>query len=211
MPRIAASRLVMRGLFFAALWVVLTRADPSSWLIGVPAVLLATLASIRPGSALGSSGAGTGTRPVPRGPAGSMHGLATIDLSPPSFGREPAEDRLLTRLLSICFQHFPAFLGFFLVASVRGGIDITRRLLSRSLVIAPGFLTYRTALRNPNARIFFLDLISLLPGTLSTDFAAPDRLIIHALDIHGDNYRELARLEYQVARLFCEPIGAGSL
>ncbi len=199
MLKIANIRLLVRGLFFAALWVILTQADPHSWLIGVPAVVFATWVSVRL--------AATGERPVARGPTGSMHGLASIDLAPSAFGRNASGDRLL----SLCLRHFPAFLWFFLIASVRGGVDITRRIVAQPLAISPGFLTYRTALRHPGARIFFLDLISLLPGTLSADFNEPDRLIIHALDIHGNNYRELARLEYQVARLFCEPIGAGNL
>lgn len=195
---IAPGRLLIRAGFFAALWVILTRADLQSWLIGAPAVVFATWISLRPAS--------TSQRPTARGPAGSMHGLASINLATPALDRHAAS----VRLLSLCFQHLPAFVGFFLIASIRGGVDITQRILSWPLAISPGFLTYRTALHHPGARIFFLDLISLLPGTLSADFIEPDRLIIHALDTRGDNYRELARLEYQVARLFCEPIGGGN-
>jgi multicomponent Na+:H+ antiporter subunit E len=94
---------------------------------------------------------------------------------------------------------------------VRGGLDVSRRILARPLAISPGFLTYRTALRDQGARVFFLDLISLLPGTLSADLEAPERLVIHVLDIGADNYRELAQLELRVARLFRESIRAGIL
>ncbi|WP_200279609.1 Na+/H+ antiporter subunit E [Rhabdochromatium marinum] len=172
MFRIASSRVLIRVVFFAALWVVLTRADLQSWLIGVPSVAFATWASVR---------------------------LATA--------HQTAEHRRP----GFCVQHLPAFVAFFLLASVRGGIDVTRRILARPLAIAPGFLTYRTALRHPGARIFFLDLVSLLPGTLSADFTEPDHLVIHALDTHGENDQELMQLEHQVARLFCEPLGSGQL
>ncbi|WP_190275797.1 Na+/H+ antiporter subunit E [Thiorhodovibrio frisius] len=188
---------------FAGLWLVFTQADPLSWIIGLPVVLAATWASRR----LEVSH----PRPVLRGPAGSSLGLASVDLAQSGIARPLASRAVGAPLLIIDIRQLPAFFGFFLVTSMRGGIDVTRRILARPLAISPGFQTYRTALRHPGAQIFFLDLISLLPGTLSADLEAPDRLVIHVLDTGADNYRELAQLELQVARLFRESIRAGTL
>jgi multicomponent Na+:H+ antiporter subunit E len=202
-PETNGRLLLTRGLLFAALWVVLTRADPASWVIGIPAVLAATWVSVRL--------AFHAPRPTARGPMGSGLGLASVDLATSALARpgSRSRDRHVTAWLGIDPRRLPGFLVFFLASSVRGGVDVTRRILSRTLDIAPGFLTYRTSLRAPGARILFLDLISLLPGTLSADLEVPDRLVIHVLDLSSDNYRELAKLELQVALLFREQGGAG--
>lgn len=201
MPETSARQLLMRVSLFAALWVVLTRADPASWVIGVPAVLAATWASLRLGF--------NAPRPTARGPAGSGLGLASVDLATSALARPRARKARLAAWLAVDVRRLPAFALFFVLASARGGLDVAGRILARTLDIAPGFLTYRTKLRHPGARILFLDLISLLPGTLSADIEAPERLVIHALDIGSDNYRELAQLELEVALLFREPSGPG--
>ncbi|WP_328986915.1 Na+/H+ antiporter subunit E [Thiorhodovibrio winogradskyi] len=202
MTRIALGRLLMRGLMFAGLWLILTRADPFSWVIGLPVVLAATWASRRMEFARPD--------PVSRGAAGSVPGMVSVDLIQSDRARLGATWAVSTHWLILDIRRLPAFLGFFLATSVRGGVDVSRRILTWPLAISPGFLTYRTALRHPGARIFFLDLISLLPGTLSADLEVPNRLVIHVLDLGAENYRELAQLELQVARLFRESIRAGT-
>jgi hypothetical protein len=52
---LAMTRLAL----FALLWLALTEGDPAAWIIGVPAVLAATLAALRlsePGSGLSAGG-----------------------------------------------------------------------------------------------------------------------------------------------------------
>jgi multicomponent Na+:H+ antiporter subunit E len=97
------------------------------------------------------------------------------------------------------------FLPFFLSESLRGGIDVARRVLSPRLDVAPGFLTYRTRLSGPQARLLFVNSVSLLPGTLAADLQ-DDRLTIHALDSDAEFAEDLARLETAVARVYREAL-----
>lgn len=93
------------------------------------------------------------------------------------------------------------FLPFFLLLSLRGGIDVARRALSLSLPLAPGCIEYAARLPGDSALVFFANCISLLPGTLSVDLS-PGRVLVHTLDRHKPVARELAELERRVARLF---------
>lgn len=95
------------------------------------------------------------------------------------------------------------FLPFFVRESVRGGIDVARRVLGRRLRVSPGFFSYVTRLRGRQARLLFVGSVSLLPGTLAADIQ-DDRLQIHALDSGSDLCGELQRLETAVARVYGE-------
>ncbi|MCG6942527.1 MAG: Na+/H+ antiporter subunit E [Thiohalocapsa sp.] len=150
--------LLARLALFALLWLVLAGTDPLSWIIGVPAVLLATYAAAR---------------------------LSTL------VGADPRPLRLL------------AFGPFFVWESILGGLDVARRVLSPRLHIAPALVSYRLRLKDPAARVVFIDAVSLLPGTLSADFR--DGVAeVHALDGDAPVVPGLNRLERQVARLFGE-------
>jgi multicomponent Na+:H+ antiporter subunit E len=97
------------------------------------------------------------------------------------------------------------FVPYFLIESVRGGVDVASRVMRPRLRIAPGISTYDLRLTSVNARVFFLDSVSLLPGTLSADLRGA-RLYVHALDINDDIDAALRRLEAQIADLFGEPL-----
>lgn len=98
------------------------------------------------------------------------------------------------------------YLPYFVIESVRGGVDVAARVLRPRVKIEPGFLRYQPRLANPTARVVFLDSISLLPGTLSADLR--DGVIeVHALDVSADLTPGLLRLERLVGRLFGEELG----
>jgi multicomponent Na+:H+ antiporter subunit E len=107
---------------------------------------------------------------------------------------------------------FVQFLPYFLWELFWGGIDVARRVMGRRVDVEPGYHSYRLALDRPSARVFFLYVVSLLPGTLSADIDG-DRLLVHMLDRRQDPSRELARLERRVAAVFgerlAEPGGLG--
>jgi multicomponent Na+:H+ antiporter subunit E len=151
---------IARAGLFTAIWLALAGADGSSWIIGIPAIVLATLAALRLAG------------PRSNGP------------------------RLLGML---------RFVPYFLIESIRGGIDVASRVMRPRLRIAPGISTYDLRLTGVNARVFFLDSVSLLPGTLSADLRGA-RLYVHALDINDDIDAALRRLEAQIADLFGEPL-----
>jgi multicomponent Na+:H+ antiporter subunit E len=96
------------------------------------------------------------------------------------------------------------FIPFFIGESLRGGIDVARRTLAPRLRIRPGFVIYPTLLQGNNARVFFVNSVSLLPGTLAADFN-DDQLTIHMLDESIDPEDELRRLEHAVSRIYPQP------
>ncbi|WP_373507930.1 Na+/H+ antiporter subunit E [Thiocapsa sp.] len=97
------------------------------------------------------------------------------------------------------------FVPYFLRESLRGGLDVAVRVLLPRLRVQPGHQTYRVRLRSPQARLVFIDSISLLPGTLSADLHG-DLVTVHALDVRTDVVEGLAALERRVASLFGESL-----
>ena len=94
-----------------------------------------------------------------------------------------------------------AFVYLFLRESVRGGVDVACRVLGPTLRIRPGFMTYRTRLMDPRARLLLVTCIGLLPGTLTADMEQ-DRLEIHLLDLDTDPVPGLEQLERAIAGMF---------
>jgi multicomponent Na+:H+ antiporter subunit E len=95
----------------------------------------------------------------------------------------------------------PRFAGFFLRASVMGGVDVARRALSPSMPLEPGFVRYTTALPHGAALTFFMAVISLLPGTLSVRLQGR-LLTVHVLDTRLPIRESLEALEAHVSRVF---------
>lgn len=95
------------------------------------------------------------------------------------------------------------FAPFFVLESLRGGVDVAVRVMRPRVRIAPGFQHYQMRLADPRARVFFFSVISLLPGTLSAD-VGEDWVLVHALDSDADLSPALQRLERRVADLFGE-------
>lgn len=145
----------------AGLWWVISDGEVSSWIIGVPAVLVATWAAWRFGSR-------TSIRLSARG--------------------------------------LPRLVAFFLVGSIRGGVDVARRVLSPRLPLKPGFIQYQMRLDGNPARVFFVDCTNLLPGTLAADLRG-DQVEVHVLSLDQDHVRELEKLEAVVASLFSQTLG----
>jgi len=152
-PLLAALPLP-RLLVFALAWWLITEGAPSSWSIGVPAVLIATLISAR--------------------------------LLPPQ--------RLTPSGLL-------RFLGFFLHHSLLGAVDVARRAFQPSRPLDPAVIDYPLQLEPGLARVWLINAVSLLPGTLSADLEE-DCLRVHVLDAGQDTCAELAALERHVAAMF---------
>ncbi len=92
------------------------------------------------------------------------------------------------------------FIAFFLRQSFHGGFDVMRRALSARQLLNPGLVAYTTFLPQGLARIFFVNSISLLPGTLSAELNG-NRVIIHTLDRDLPIWAGIQGLEYHVAVL----------
>ena len=94
----------------------------------------------------------------------------------------------------------PSFVWFFVIESVRGAWDVSRRVIDPRLPIRPGFVEYTPSIPAGPARRLFANLVSLLPGTLSSRLDEK-RLIVHALDRDADVEAGLRSLERRVLRL----------
>lgn len=154
--RQALRRSTVRIAGFVVLWAILTDGNPSSWGVGLPVIVAATILSIA--------------------------------LSPGYRWR-------------LRFLGFARFVPFFFRQSLRGGVDVAWRALSPRLPLNPRFLDYDLRLPDDPARAFFVNVVSLLPGTVSVEIQ-DSRLIVHALDGDASIFDELRALEEAVAALF---------
>jgi multicomponent Na+:H+ antiporter subunit E len=95
------------------------------------------------------------------------------------------------------------FLPHFLWQSITAAFDVAKRTLMPSLDIHPGTVEHRLALPAGLPRVSYMNVLSLLPGTLSASLQG-DELCVHVLDTRRDHARELSRLEQRLARIFPE-------
>jgi multicomponent Na+:H+ antiporter subunit E len=99
------------------------------------------------------------------------------------------------------FAQIIPFALFFLRSSLMGGIDVARRALLPALPIDPGFVQFAMRIEPCPAQVFFINAVSLLPGTLSAGLQG-NQLCVHVIDKSQPNEVNLRELERQVARLF---------
>jgi len=151
-------RLLTIFITLAALWWLLSDGQPSSWIVGFPAVLIATWSYLR-------------------------------------LNQRPGHYLSVTGLLR--------FIPFFLMQSLHGGFNVASRTLHPRLNIEPGFYRYQMGLTDHVMRVFFVNCVNLLPGTLTADLH-DNWLEIHMIDISIDPEAELLRLEEVVRQLFME-------
>ncbi|MEX1012105.1 MAG: Na+/H+ antiporter subunit E [Waddliaceae bacterium] len=97
------------------------------------------------------------------------------------------------------------FLIYFLKQSFMAGIDVAKRVFDPRLPLDPGFVEYQTRLSSEWAQIFFLNTISLLPGTLSARFKN-GVLVVHVLDKAQPAYENLKIIEDKIGSVFCEGV-----
>lgn len=108
-------------------------------------------------------------------------------------------DRGINRRWSVA--GFLCFTPYFIRNSFLSGLDVAWRAMHPRLPIDPQMVQYQLRVPNGAARIFFTNIVSLLPGTVSAD-VCDDVLIVHALDARQPIRQQLAELEQVVAGLF---------
>lgn len=95
----------------------------------------------------------------------------------------------------------PSFAWFFLVESLRGGLDVAWRSLHPRLPVRPEFFDYDIGLPPGQPSTLLISFISLLPGTLSAELKRQDHvLVVHSLSPGGRE--SVLRLERRIARLY---------
>ncbi len=101
------------------------------------------------------------------------------------------------------------FLPVFFWLSWRGGFDVALRAFHPRCPLTPGLFCYPLGLPTGPARNFFVNTVSLLPGTLSADLEE-DQLTVHVLDENLSLLESLQSLELLVADLFGLPGAPGN-
>ncbi len=95
----------------------------------------------------------------------------------------------------------PGFIPFFLHLSLMGGLDVTSRAFRPSMPLETGIIMHRVRLEHPTARVLFVWVVSLLPGTASVQLT-DQRLRIHVLDSDQPHHKRLQDLEKKIQALF---------
>lgn len=93
------------------------------------------------------------------------------------------------------------FFRFFLWQSFLGGLDVAFRALRPGPAVQPLVIEYSLQVRGDEARIFFLLVVSLLPGTAAVDLRG-EAAFIHVLDRSLLSRELLRELENRVSPLF---------
>ncbi len=95
------------------------------------------------------------------------------------------------------------FVPFFLITALRGGWDVAKRVFFRTVPINPGFITIEHD-RNPQKTLVLALVISLLPGTASTDITG-ENIVVHVLDKKLPVTEEIRELQIRIDAMFVEP------
>lgn len=104
----------------------------------------------------------------------------------------------------IRFIRFTAFIPLFLIYSIKGAFDVALRVFNPRLPISPDMVKYSLNLPPGLPRIFMINLVNLIPGTLTVALE-DNELSIHIMDSQHDFKTELMQLEEQVAKIFGSP------
>lgn len=107
--------------------------------------------------------------------------------------------------VSLAWYEIPAFISFFLIRSLAGGVDVAWRALHPRMPIAPDLITYPLRIPPGLPQVFMANTVSLLPGTLSVELTTEmnrGSLTVHVLDRNKSVTAELESVELRVARLF---------
>lgn len=97
---------------------------------------------------------------------------------------------------------FIKFMPFFVKQSIIGGIETAQRALTPQRVIQPAFYSYDfKLLQTRSEKIFFVNLINLLPGTLTAQFS-DEAVLIHVLDMNNFRKSDIFNCEEMVRKIF---------
>lgn len=90
----------------------------------------------------------------------------------------------------------PAAVGwYFLWQSLKGGIDVSRRVCSPTLPVAPEVIRYRCAIEDAMGRVLFVWMVGLMPGTAPVGWDDSETLAVHVIDRRVYDRDGLGQLE----------------
>ena len=97
----------------------------------------------------------------------------------------------------------------FLAQSVHGAVLVTLRAFGVRSLPSPRCVPWPSKLRHGRGRLLFMNMVSLVPGTLSVRDEG-EVLMVHVLDGTVSPDKDLAELEGRVARVHGRSAGRGS-
>ena len=100
----------------------------------------------------------------------------------------------------------PGYLLWLSWEIVKSNVDVSRRILSPSLPIAPAVRWLPASQRSELTRVMYADSITLTPGTLSIDLT-DDSVEVHALNEDSLDALERGEMDSRVGRLDRESVG----
>ena len=92
------------------------------------------------------------------------------------------------------------FFPYFLIAALRGGWDVARRVFFRTVPIDPDFITVEHD-RDPRKTLILAWVISLLPGTASC-VITEEIIVVHVLDKKLPVIEEITELQNRINKMF---------
>ena len=111
--------------------------------------------------------------------------------------------------VTLVWHALPGFIPFFLFRSLLGGADVAWRAIHPRMPISPHLVEYPIRLPPGLPQVFMVNIVSLLPGTLSAELSS-QVLRVHVLSGRGDVASELEALERRVAGMFGASLPARS-
>ncbi len=93
------------------------------------------------------------------------------------------------------------FFIYFVLQSLKAGIDVSLRVMRPSLPINPAVVDYALRLPEGPSRVFLSDTLNLMPGTLNVKMS-DESLEIHLLDADVSSLDKIRNLENRVAAVF---------
>jgi multicomponent Na+:H+ antiporter subunit E len=98
-----------------------------------------------------------------------------------------------------------SFLQYFIVQSLLGGWTIAKLALTAKPNLAPGFITYYTNLANESQVLTFMQVLSLLPGTVSAKQNGPV-ITIHVMNMNEFDHAEIDDCQLRISKLLGTPV-----
>ncbi|MFT4823135.1 MAG: multicomponent Na+:H+ antiporter subunit E [Halioglobus sp.] len=92
------------------------------------------------------------------------------------------------------------FVPWFLLKSIRGGLEVSRLALSRPLALHPALFQHECTLANTRSRAVFAMCLNVLPGTTTVRINA-QTIHIHSLTTVDTARLEVVELEEKISRM----------
>jgi multicomponent Na+:H+ antiporter subunit E len=118
----------------------------------------------------------------------------SLRLRPPEDGG-PRPRQLVARAVALA-----NLVGWFIVRSFAGGVDVARRAVSPRWDLEPGLIRHELTIPPGQARTVVVGMVSLMPGTLSAELDG-DVLHVHVLDVRTEVRGQVSELEDRVGRV----------